>query len=200
MTLNLHHVKKVFIPAFTLAVPGAVFSAWLLALVFKYILAYEWDWSLCWLVGVVLCATDPVAVVAILKAVSSATNSHKRLTYLIILEALLNDGTALVLYDIIGSKAANQASDVVAAFALFAVKVLFVSPLIGLAAGLGTTLCLRLLNRRLTSDDTTMQVACTICAAYLSFYVAQSISCTSLELCRAPLPALQSATSANRYI
>lgn len=174
-TLNLHQVKKVLLAALTLAVPGALFSAWLLAHVFKYLLVYEWDWSLCWLIGVILCATDPVAVVAILKTVSSATNSHKRLTYLIILEALLNDGTALVLYDIIGSKSANQSTDVVNAFVIYSTKVLFVSPLIGLATGIGTTLFLRLLNRSMTSIDTMLQIFCTICTAYLSFFVAQSI-------------------------
>lgn len=127
-TLSFHHVKKVFWPSFLLAVPGAVLSAWLLALIVKSTISPGWDWSLCWLFGSILCATDPVAVVAVLKTVTVNSTSHKRLTYLIIGETLLNDGSALVLYGIIGSKSANApGGNVVQTFAYYFLKVLLVS-------------------------------------------------------------------------
>lgn len=124
-TLNFHAVKRIFAPAFLVAVPGAAFVAWLLAITLKHILGLDWDWGLCWLVGSILSATDPVAVVAVLKSIASASNSQKRLTYLIVVEALLSDGSALVLYGIIGSKSANESGGnaTIAAFALYFLKV-----------------------------------------------------------------------------
>ena len=73
-TLNLGQVKRIFAPAFLVAVPGAAFVAWLLAITLKYVLGLDWDWSLCWLVGSILSATDPVAVVAILKELGIAAS------------------------------------------------------------------------------------------------------------------------------
>jgi NhaP-type Na+/H+ or K+/H+ antiporter len=169
--LNLHTVKKVFWSASLLAIPGAAFTAYLIAVLCKYILNTGWDWRLCWLVGSVLCATDPVAVVAILKSTAA---SQKCLQYLIVLEALLNDGIALVLFGLIDSKPYNDpGSDIPASFTTFFIKVLLVSPLLGLAVGLLTVACLKYFDRRLLSDDPTMQIGATICCAYLSFFVAQ---------------------------
>ena len=90
MTLSLHHVRKVFLSGSLLAIPGAAFSAYLIALLVSYASKLVtgdgtgWSWSLCWLVGSVLCATDPVAVVAVLNA-DSSSNKQKRMKYLIIM-------------------------------------------------------------------------------------------------------------------
>lgn len=176
-TLNLGQVKRIFAPAFLVAVPGAAFVAWLLAITLKYVLGLDWDWSLCWLVGSILSATDPVAVVAVLKNTVSSSNSQKRLTYLIVVEALLNDGSALVLYGIIGSKSANESggNSTIAAFALYFLKVLTISPALGAALGFAATLCMKFFDRRLKSLDSTCQVVVTIVCAYLSFFIAEYI-------------------------
>jgi NhaP-type Na+/H+ or K+/H+ antiporter len=60
MSLNFHHVRGAFIPASVLAGPGALFGAFLMAVLAKYLLPYNWEWSLCFLFGCILCATDPV--------------------------------------------------------------------------------------------------------------------------------------------
>jgi NhaP-type Na+/H+ or K+/H+ antiporter len=60
MSLNFHHVRGAVIPAAILAGPGALFGAFFMALLVKYLLPYNWDWSLCLLFGCILCATDPV--------------------------------------------------------------------------------------------------------------------------------------------
>lgn len=52
------------------AFPGVVVGTILTALVCVYILPYGWNWSESLLVGSILSATDPVAVVALLKSVS----------------------------------------------------------------------------------------------------------------------------------
>lgn len=51
----------------TLAVPGVVLATTLTACVVKYAFPYDWNWTACLMVGGMLSATDPVAVVALLK-------------------------------------------------------------------------------------------------------------------------------------
>ncbi len=60
------------------------------------ILPHNWDYLFCLTVGSILCATDPVAVVALLKDLGASPT----LTVQIQGEALLNDGTAIVLFRI----------------------------------------------------------------------------------------------------
>mmetsp|Transcript_53912 Transcript_53912/g.159752 ORF Transcript_53912/g.159752 Transcript_53912/m.159752 type:complete len:1155 (-) Transcript_53912:469-3933(-) len=54
----------------------------------------EWNFWPCWLIGIISSATDPVAVVALLKELGAS----KALGTLIEGESLLNDGSAVVLY------------------------------------------------------------------------------------------------------
>merc|ERR1719361_2881105 len=55
---------------------------------------YDWSWSFCFMFGTILSATDPVAVVALLKDLGAS----KRLSTLIEAESLMNDGSAFVLF------------------------------------------------------------------------------------------------------
>ena len=72
-----------------------VISVILTAVVFKYVFAsYEWDWVTCFMTASILCATDPVAVVASLHTLGAP----EKLSTLIEAESLLNDGSAFVLF------------------------------------------------------------------------------------------------------
>ena len=84
MHLNFHQIRKAILPASLLAFPGAAFGAYILAL-FCYSngLPVTWSWRMCFIVGAVLSATDPVSVVATLKGLSSSSTSTIKLTYLI---------------------------------------------------------------------------------------------------------------------
>ena len=168
-SLKLHTVNKVILSSLFLSLLGAAFTAYMIAIICKQVLRTGWSWTLCWLVGCVLCPIDPIAVVVILKA-----THQSRLQCLIVCEALLSDGIALVLYGFIGSKTFNEEKDdIPASFTIFLIKVLVVSPLLGLAVGLLTVASLKFLDRPLMSDDPTMQIVATFCCAYLSFFVAQ---------------------------
>lgn len=75
----------------------------------------------------------------------SAGASHK-LTYLIIGEALMNDGTALVLYNLLFSavEVGNNTEITPLSVFIYFLRVIFVSPLLGAAFGMAAVMCLRL--------------------------------------------------------
>lgn len=131
----------------------------------------KWNWRLCFVVGAVLSATDPVSVVATLKGLSSSSTSTKKLTYLIVGEALLNDGVALVLFDAVTTPDYSTPKEI----AIYFIKVIFISPLLGIALGLGAIFILRVANRRVSHQDKTIQIAITIGCAYSSFFIGQYV-------------------------
>ena len=72
-------------------------STGLSAIMMRYILGYngeEFPWSAALLFGSIISATDPVAVVSLLKELGAS----KRLSTMIEGESLLNDGTAMVVF------------------------------------------------------------------------------------------------------
>ncbi len=79
-----------------LAFPGMIFQAFLIACVGRFVLPYGWEWTESWLFGAILSATDPVAVVALLKELGVLPD----LRVLIEAESLLNDGSAIVLFQL----------------------------------------------------------------------------------------------------
>jgi len=90
---------------------------------------YDWGWDICLLLGSILSATDPVAVVAVLKTLGAP----KRLASLIEGESLLNDGSAFVLFLIFKDMAkgvSQSGGDIVLTFAQLSLG----GPAIGLAA------------------------------------------------------------------
>jgi NhaP-type Na+/H+ or K+/H+ antiporter len=179
MKLDSHQVRMAIIPSALLALPGAAFGAYVQALVCYHWLGYDWEWLFCFMVGAVLSATDPVSVVSMLKEVSGGSTSTVKLTYLITGESLLNDGTALVIFEAIVSKHYNTDFSVV----MYFVKVLLISPVLGVVLGLLTTYALRKAKRRLSPEDNTVQVALTMACAYLSFFLAQWVLGVSGIIC-----------------
>lgn len=80
-----------------MAGPMLLLSTFLSALMMKYILGYsgdEFPFSAAILFGSIISATDPVAVVCLLKELGAS----KRLSTMIEGESLLNDGTAMVVF------------------------------------------------------------------------------------------------------
>ena len=70
------------------------------AVMVYYVLGYQekdgFDFMTCCMFGAIISATDPVAVVSLLKSLGAS----KRLSTLIEGESLLNDGTAMVLFTV----------------------------------------------------------------------------------------------------
>lgn len=168
MSLNWYHLKGGFIQSVILAGPGVLIGAALMGVLTKVILPYDWSWNLAMVFGSILSATDPVAVVALLKSVGASP----KLTILIVGESLLNDGSAMVLFTIFYN-AVNGQHWTVGSVAYFAFAAAVGSILLGVAFGLVTVRWLRTANRPLNDTDVFMQIAITICCAYLTFFTAQ---------------------------
>lgn len=168
MSLNWYHVKGGIFQSIVLAGPGVLIGAALMGVFTKYLLPYNWSWTLSMVFGSILSATDPVAVVALLKSVGASP----KLTILIVGESLLNDGSAMVLFTLFFNSlngTVYNAGSIIAFFFEAAIG----SVLLGIAFGLVTVRWLRSANRPLKEIDVTTQIAITICCAYLCFFTAQ---------------------------
>jgi CPA1 family monovalent cation:H+ antiporter len=75
-----------------LAVPGVALTAGVIAVCVHYIAGFEWSAAL--VLGTILSATDPVAVIAVFRRI----RVPRVLATIVESEALLNDGAAVVLY------------------------------------------------------------------------------------------------------
>jgi sodium/hydrogen exchanger 10/11 len=82
INLNVHLAQRVFFQCLLLAGPGVLMGSVMNAAVAKYIFPYGWDWNLSMAFGAILSATDPVAVVALLKSLGASKQvNHSHLTH-----------------------------------------------------------------------------------------------------------------------
>jgi len=95
LNLNARQLIKDFAPVLTLAVPALLFSTFLIGTGMWYFLSM--DFAIALVFGALISATDPVAVVALFKELGTP----ERLTTLVEGESLLNDATAIVLFNIL---------------------------------------------------------------------------------------------------
>ena len=166
--MEVHLFRRMFVQIALLAVPGLILASLLTAVLVKWAFPWEWSWALCLLFGALISATDPVAVVALLKEVSS----RKRLETLIEGESLLNDGAAIVFFTIFyGLLVATDGATlslnmVIQQFAWVVIGGLVVG--IALAA-VGIFWLGRIFN------DPMIEISLSIASAYLAFFLAESI-------------------------
>jgi sodium/hydrogen exchanger 10/11 len=80
-------LRKQMSQIWCMALVGVLISS-LLTACFVWALRPDWEFNVCWLVGTITSATDPVAVVALLKELGT----NKAIGTLIEGESLLNDG------------------------------------------------------------------------------------------------------------
>lgn len=151
-------------PILTLAVPGLVISTGLFALIVW--LATPLPFSGALLLGAILSATDPVAVVAMFRQLGAP----ERLTVLLEGESLFNDATSIVLARILlgvivaGSFGLETVGEgIIDFFVLF-----FGGLLVGLGLGYLTGLFLGMVE-----SDPFIEIPLTTALAYLSFLLAE---------------------------
>lgn len=165
--MHVHTFKKSFTNAFILAVPGII-VALLLTAAFAMMLKFfnvglgMWTWPVSLMFGAIISATDPVAVVSILKEVGAS----KKLGTLIEGESLLNDGTAIVIFmvffaAITGAEGANP----IIQFIQVALG--------GVAVGLLIGWIIIIWLKRVF-NDALFEITVVVGAAYLAFFVAEN--------------------------
>lgn len=166
--LHIHTFKKSLVNAVILAVPGImvaiVITAFALLLIKSLGIGLnEWTILLAFLFGAIISATDPVAVVAILKEVGAS----KRLSTITESESMLNDGTAIVFFMTIFGLITGEAGG--NAFVEF-LKVSLGGVLVGALVGWGIIAWLKRVF-----NDALIEITVVIGAAYLSFFIAESV-------------------------
>eukprot|EP01062_Namystynia_karyoxenos_P055759 TRINITY_DN46802_c0_g1_i1.p1 TRINITY_DN46802_c0_g1~~TRINITY_DN46802_c0_g1_i1.p1 ORF type:complete len:1617 (+),score=586.36 TRINITY_DN46802_c0_g1_i1:99-4949(+) len=160
--------RTVLAHALILAGPGICTATALTALVAKYAFTYEWTWVMALLFGVTLSATDPVAVVALLKELGASP----QISTLIEGESLLNDGTAIVFFNILSSAAAGcsgEIEDSWDALLLELIKVAGGGPLLGYACGMVSVFCLSKVF-----NDPLIEITTSLVTAYVTFFLAEA--------------------------
>ena len=166
-SLEVHLFKRIFSQIATLAVPGLIVSTIATAVLVKYLFPWDWSWELCLMFGALISATDPVAVVALLKEVSS----RKRLETLIEGESLLNDGTAIVLFTLFYGmvlSSGNGSFDFLGVVGEFSFVVM-----LGLAIGIILGYLAILLISKVFNEPL-VEISLSVGVAYLVFFIAET--------------------------
>jgi NhaP-type Na+/H+ or K+/H+ antiporter len=165
--MDVHVFKKTFVNATIMAVPGIIVAivlsaAFVVGLNYFGIGLGKWNWTIALLFGSVISATDPVAVVSILKTLGAS----KKLGTLIEGESLLNDGTAIVIFMVIYlglTGSGIEGSPIVEFF-----RVSFGGIAIGLIIG---WLIIKWIKK--VFNDMLVEITAIIAAAYLTFFIAE---------------------------
>lgn len=170
--MEAHLFRRMLIQITLLAIPGLILATVLTAGLVKWTFPWDWSWAVCLMFGALISATDPVAVVALLKEVSS----RKRLETLIEGESLLNDGTAIVFFSlfyawVIAAYAGNHSIEF--SFISLSGDFLYVALLGCLVGAVLSWLCISWIGR--VFNDPLIEITLTIATAYAAFFIAESI-------------------------
>jgi CPA1 family monovalent cation:H+ antiporter len=152
--------RTTWAPLLVLTVPGVIFSAAVVALVLQ--LATGMPFTLGFLVGAMLAATDAAAVIAVVKRLQAPA----QLRALIEGESLFNDGTAIVIFAVALTGLSGQFSFVESGVAI--VLAVVISMAIGITGGL---IASRLMA--LTSDHL-IELSITLVLAYGTYLIADA--------------------------
>lgn len=182
--LDMHTFKKSVANAFWMAGPGIVTATvftgclmWLCLSVdafglhawkefsYKAVNAEAMAWFLCMLFGGIVSATDPVAVVALLKELGAS----KKLGTLIEGESLLNDGTAIVAFIILFNVITGVEIFSPAGVAFGFLKIGAAGAVVGGLIGVITAAWVKRVF-----NDPEIEIAVILVGSYLTFYAAET--------------------------
>ena len=163
-SMEWHTLKKVLPKVLILAGPGVLMTMGLAGCVLR-MFPFGLSWSFCMMVGSILAATDPVAVVAILKEVGAS----KTLGHLIEGESLVNDGTAIVVFNVFLTLAKGEEKSFGSIM-----KDLITQPLLSVVVGVGFGhACMYWIQY--SRRDHLVDITITLFAAYIAFMLAETV-------------------------
>jgi NhaP-type Na+/H+ or K+/H+ antiporter len=184
MGMNWRMWKRCLGQCLLLAGPGVLIGCAATAYVAKNIFPYGWSWNECLMFGSILSATDPVAVVSILKELGAPES----LTMIVSGESLLNDGTAIVVFNLFKALALESKSGLKAigadpaegvtgyVIAKYFSWMSFGGILLGTVFGVIAVIWLGNAKRKTGHEDAIIQIAVTLCLAYLTFFTAEEFA------------------------
>ncbi len=167
---EVHLLLRNIVPALALAVPGLLLSIVIIGFGTSELIGMPLGSAL--VLGILLSATDPVAVIALFREVGAP----KRLAVLVEGESLLNDATAIVVYQIVTAVVVTGIFDTTTVTAgLIDFVIVFVG---GLVVGLGFGYLLAI-SIRAIGEEPLVQIALTAVVAYGAFIVSEHFLHTS---------------------
>lgn len=161
LRLELDDLRSTFGWMVLLAAPGVLISAAIVAIVLN--LATGLPLQLGMVVGAMVAATDPVAVIATFRNLGAP----RRLATLVEGESLFNDGTALVLFVVAVASVTGQVTLAETAESVIVTVVTSVG--VGLAAGWLVTRLMRLV------DDHVIELTLSLAAAYGTYVLVDAL-------------------------
>ncbi|KAF6168632.1 hypothetical protein GIB67_005244 [Kingdonia uniflora] len=162
-SMEIHQIKKCMAQMFILAGPGVLISTFCLGSALKLVFPYNWSWKTSLLLGGLLSATDPVAVVALLKDLGAS----KKLSTIIEGESLMNDGTAIVVYQLFLQMVLGKHFNT-GEIIKYLTQVSLGAVGIGLAFGVLSVLWLGFIF-----NDTVIEISLTLAVSYIAYFTAQ---------------------------
>jgi len=164
-TCDWHIFRRNLGNVMILAFPGVIIGSFLLGICLKYLLYTELDWWPCLMMGSIVSATDPVAVVALLKSLGAS----KKFQTIIEGESLLNDGTAMVFF-ILFAKLTKGESYTINGVLINLVLLIVGGPILGLIFGYIANLWLK----RIINDDV-LVITISFVMCYLLFFLSENL-------------------------
>jgi CPA1 family monovalent cation:H+ antiporter len=170
--INIHwaELRRDALPVLTLATFGTILSAVVVAAGIVFLLG--WSLRPALLFGILIAATDPVAVIAMFK--DNRVTGRVRL--LVESESLFNDGVAAVLFAVVLAWA--QATDGLSVTPIEAVRISLFTVGGGVFVGLASAGAVMTLAGR--TSDYLVESALTTVSAYGSFLLAEHLQCSGV--------------------
>ena len=166
LRFDAEHLRRTLGWMLLLAAPGVLISAAIVAVVLNVATGLPLELGM--VVGAMVAATDPVAVIATFRSLAVP----RRLATLVEGESLLNDGTAIVLFTI--SVAAISRGATPSEMATSALVTIFGSVVIGLAAGWLASRLIALI------EDVAIELAISLAAAYGVYFLADDFGLSGI--------------------
>ncbi|KQJ88386.1 hypothetical protein BRADI_4g17381v3, partial [Brachypodium distachyon] len=166
--MDTHQIKKCMAQMLLLAGPGVLISTFILGAAVQFAFPYDWNWKTSLLLGGLLSATDPVAVVAHLKELGTS----KKLNTIIEGESLMNDGVSVVVYQLFYRMVLGRTFSAWS-IVIFLSEVSVGAIALGLAFGIVSLLWLGFVF-----NDTILEMTLTLAVSYIAFFTR---SCPSYQ-------------------
>lgn len=169
--LDIHIFRKSLLNASILAVPGVIVALLLTAAMIMGMAGFMpgmemWNWQYALMFGALISATDPVAVVALLKELGTS----KRFSTLVDTESLLNDGTGIVMFMLFFTAATAGGSTTWGTIPMEFCKVVAGGILLGYA---GARLTFWFIHQ--IKGDLLVQISAVTLATYVTFFIAEGL-------------------------